>query len=66
MSELFYTIADMMSFLYLTGKQEMAQHFVLVCHTMTTAIATVPKARLCHYFDCPSLCAGLPHNGNCD
>ncbi|MBQ8091980.1 MAG: hypothetical protein IJ242_00160 [Clostridia bacterium] len=28
--------------------QEMAQHFMLVCQIMTTAIDTVSKARLCH------------------
>ncbi|MBR1812727.1 MAG: hypothetical protein IJ773_02765 [Lachnospiraceae bacterium] len=28
--------------------KEMAQHFMLVCQIMTTAIDTVPKARLCH------------------
>ncbi|MBQ8093276.1 MAG: hypothetical protein IJ242_06850 [Clostridia bacterium] len=29
-------------------REEMAQHFMLVCQIMTTAIDTVPKARLCH------------------
>ncbi|MBQ8093061.1 MAG: hypothetical protein IJ242_05735 [Clostridia bacterium] len=29
-------------------EKEMAQHLVLVCQIMTTAIDTVPKARLCH------------------
>ena len=28
--------------------KEMAQHFMMVCQIMTTAIDTVPKARLCH------------------
>ena len=28
--------------------KEMAQHFMLVCQIMKTAIDTVPKARLCH------------------
>ena len=28
--------------------KEMAQHYVLVCQIMTTAIDTMPKARLCY------------------
>ncbi|MBQ8092780.1 MAG: hypothetical protein IJ242_04310 [Clostridia bacterium] len=34
--------------LYIYRTKEMAQHFMLVCQIMTTAIDTVPKARLWH------------------